>query len=312
MKLFPWALAALLGAASGCAAATRAPPRAPPVEAFPGAHFLAKALVDGRVEALLHFERLPLHSAKRYLADLYGWTKPLEDIGLDPTGDVRRAYVTARSATTSAKLIVLQHRADPARVRARLGAAGRVPRAPHRVVDIDGNGYLLCAPGDDLLVLAPKALRGKLDAFARVGGLPGPSPSGEAAVYAADRPSESVNAGPTWPLGFDRARTLLVVDAAGGAHVRFEGTTRATFSPEVNAEQLQEMMDRALSFRVPVLGEVRLFEPPRAVVAGERVVAGAYFTSDEFEWLVGVGTWMLDVDLGRSHGGAPRQDARRE
>jgi len=287
---------ALLGASCGSAEPTASAPAA--VESRPkDAADIARQLIGGKVGALVFVERVRGNAAATKFLQLGSVKELLEGTSFDPMNDIVRAYVTGPSASEKRAIVFAEHTLDAARIDVAVQDMLKKSDSPGVVlekgpawrikVEKKGQSGVVAFIPPRFVVFVPEDLAAGIDRFASTGGLPGPTGSEAAKLYAID-PAVTLRAKGVPPV----PPTITAIDADvflradGGVNIDATGQSSAEQAPK-DAEQLTQSIGQATSigigiFRIPV------FRPVVFTAAGDHVVTHHELTASEVETLMSI------------------------
>lgn len=258
----------------------------------------ASAIVDAKVRALLHVDRVKDHPLAPRLVSMKAWGGLFEATGIDPLADVDRAFVAAKNARDqSAVIAVAEHHVSQERLKAAIdklvidsGADGRhltelgVPAAK---VNVRGRSSVVLAVTPTLLVVTSDDFATAAAGLASTGGLP--EPTGPEAVLArAVQPSETLKAhrAPRVPKTISEVKATVTMAADGGADVLIIGQSTNDSQAVADAKELTEAVDRATTVKVSIV-KIRAFEPVTFTADGDRIEGRRHLAGGELNTLLG-------------------------
>lgn len=243
---------------------------------------IAVRVIEGKVGALVHVERVRHHPSATKLLQLGAVRDLLEGTDFDPLRDVERVFVAGPSAADPRAIVFAEHSLAPERipqiVRDMVNKSepkGEVLTAgPEWRVRVQkkGRGGIVAFIPPRFVVMVPEDLIASIDAFDATGGLPGPTGDEAAKVFAVD-PSRTLRAKgvPAIPPTVSSLSSDVFVDKDGSITLDVVGQS-TTESASDDAEDLTRSIDDATSVG---LGFVRLraFRPLVFRPSGDRIVS---------------------------------------
>jgi hypothetical protein len=298
-------LACSVAVASACGGSNPGEPTTPSAgrERPKDAAGIAASLVDGRIQVLVHVDRVRPHPVGPKLLALGPLPELLEGSSFDPLRDVSRAVVVANNARQERAVVFAEHTVDPSKIPAiveelvqKSDPRGQVTGAApdYRVkVSKKGREGVICFVGPNFVAVVPPDLASRCDAFDETGGLPGPRGE-EAADVAVREPAESLRASnaPRIPPTVTALTAQVFLDKTGGATIDALGqSSEATASSD--AAELTRNVDGATSLNLGIF-KVRAFGPVVFQPEGDKVKSRLALSSAEVDQLLSLANAFLD------------------
>jgi hypothetical protein len=264
---------------------------------------IAASLVEGRIQVLVHVDRVRPHPVGPKLLKLGPLPDLLEGSSFDPLRDVSRAVVVANNARQERAVVFAEHTVDPAKIPTiveelvqKSEPRGQVMGAApdYRVkVSKKGREGVICFVGPRFVAVVPPDLAARCDAFDETGGLPGPRGE-EAADIVVREPAESLRAekAPRIPPTVTNLTAQVFLDKNGGATIDALGqSTEATAAND--AAELTRNVDAATSLNLGIF-KVRAFGPVVFAPEGDKVKSRLALSASEIDQLLSLANTFLD------------------
>jgi hypothetical protein len=292
-------VAILALAALGCGGGPSVPGLAIEAPRPRDAAVIASELVHGKTSILMFPRRAAGHALPAKVLHLGRLASSFQELGLDPTRDVDRAFLASPAlARGGEEIVVVEHALSEARVRAVIdqlihksqppGAWREQLGVPAAAVQVRGETRIVAMATPTLLVVVPEKLASAVARFASTGGLPDPTGT-ELAVLQAIDPAQTLAQRhlPRLPTTLRSARATLVLRPDGGAAVDVDAVSTNAAQAARDAAELSKTVDRATSVKIAIL-RVRFFEPIVFRSEGEHVRARVVLTQSEIDRLLGM------------------------
>ena len=264
---------------------------------------IAASLVDGRIQVLVHVDRVRPHPVGPKLLSLGPLPELLEGSSFDPLRDVTRAVVVANNARQERAVVFAEHTVDPAKIPTiveelvqKSEPRGQVMgAAPDYQVKVSKKGRegVICFIGPRFVAVVPPDLAARCPAFDETGGLPGPRGE-EAADVAVREPADSLRAAnvPRIPPSVTGLTAQVFLAEGGGATIDALGqSSEATAAAD--AAELTRNVDAATSLNLGIF-KVRAFGPVVFQPEGDKVKSRLALSPAEIEQLLSLANTFLD------------------
>jgi hypothetical protein len=259
------------------------------------AHVIAREIVGGKVGALVFVDRARGNPTATKFLQLGAVKDLLDGTSFDPMRDIERAYGTGPSVSDRRGVVFAEHTLTPERVAAAVQDMVRKSDTPAvviqggpewrvRVSKKNQPGTVAFIP-PRFVVIVPPDLENQIDRFENTGGLPGPTGSEVAKLFAID-PSTSLRAKgvPPVPPSISSLDADVLLRSDGG--VTIDGTGQSTPDrASQDAAELTKNIDDATSIGFGLF-RIRAFRPIVFSPSGDHIVTHHELSAGEVDTLM--------------------------
>lgn len=264
---------------------------------------IAMGLVDGRIAARIHVERLRDHPVGPKLLALGPVSDLLAGSKFEPLRDLQRAVIVSNNAREERAIVFAEHgvSADQiphliAELVEKSEPRGQALSGPPNwsvKVEKKGRSGVVCFVPPRFVVVLPVDLADKCDAFSETGGLAGPV-ADEAATIVVAQPADSLRARgvPPIPQTVTSLTATVVLNKDGGATVDSLGQSTTETAAE-DAAKLTKGLDEATSLNLGIV-RIRAFGPVVFQPEGDKVKSKLNLTSGELDQILSIAASMIE------------------